>query len=167
MNFPVIPTGWKKKKKKTLTVYATSTSGLNLYTDTGSVITLHPLVHNIITLRCNNFPFMLFSPPVEISGTPNICKVEIHVSQCGHLFRTFSGAEGVLEWCRSLRFATGVHTPGSVWVERSDSEAFSAMLCGVPWLLEWSGPFPWGNTNVSSSQPYWVKEKQSNWINTL
>lgn len=58
-----------------------------------------------------------------------------------------------LWWFPLLSFFSGVHTPGSVWVERSDSAESSVLFFQTEVPLLCSVSLLWGKTNASSSEP--------------
>lgn len=55
-------------------------------------------------------------------------------------------------WLPLLSFFSGVHTPGSVWVERSDSGESNVLFFQIGVSL-FSVSLVWGKTKVSSSEP--------------
>lgn len=66
-------------------------------------------------------------------------------------------------WLPLLSFFSGVHTPGSVWVERSDS-AESNVLFFQTGVSLFSVSLVWGKTKVSSSEPDRGQNKSVCWV---
>lgn len=62
-------------------------------------------------------------------------------------------------WSPRLSFFSGVQTPGSVWVERSDSAESPVLLIHRDVLLLFSVSLLWGKTKASSSEPDRAPEK--------
>lgn len=69
-----------------------------------------------------------------------------------------------LWWFPLLSFFSGVHTPGSVWVERSDSDESLLLFFQTDVPLLCSVSLLWGKTKASSSEPDGEHKTSTYWV---